>query len=132
MVPVLASSAANAKSTIWTALQLQQKSVPGGAGTSDVPALAAAPAKRTKREKSTVSSNGMTYADWLTKAIESTADRRLTLSEIYDWMVLNVPGLSGQRYLHSSKGWKVSSATGHRYPVANGLNFRMRSGIRYQ
>lgn len=38
----------------------------------------------------------------------SSDEKRLTLSEIYDWMVDNVAGLKDQRYLHSAKGWKVS------------------------
>lgn len=31
----------------------------------------------------------------------------MALAEIYDWLATNVPGLQEQRYLHSSKGWKV-------------------------
>jgi hypothetical protein len=46
------------------------------------------------------------YADIITNAILSSTDKRLSLAEIYDWMVKNVEGLEDQRHLHSSKGWK--------------------------
>jgi len=46
------------------------------------------------------------YADWITRAIQSTSDSKLTLAGIYNWMASNVPGLYEKRNLHSSKGWK--------------------------
>jgi hypothetical protein len=46
------------------------------------------------------------YADIITNAILSSSENRLSLAEIYDWMVKNVNGLEDQRHLHSSKGWK--------------------------
>lgn len=52
-------------------------------------------------------SGNASYADLITRAVLSSEEKRLTLSEIYDWMVDNVPGLKDQRYLHSAKGWKV-------------------------
>jgi len=46
------------------------------------------------------------YADWITRAIQSTEESKLTLAGIYNWMASNVPGLYEKRNLHSSKGWK--------------------------
>ncbi len=51
----------------------------------------------------------LSYADLITKAIESTADKRLTLSQIYDWMVKNVPYFKDKGDSNSSAGWKVST-----------------------
>jgi len=48
------------------------------------------------------------YVELITQAILSSAEKRMTLSEIYDWMVANVPSFKDQRHLHSSAGWKNS------------------------
>ncbi|KFM62181.1 Forkhead box protein O3, partial [Stegodyphus mimosarum] len=48
------------------------------------------------------------YAELITKAIESSPEKRLTLSQIYDWMVRNVPHFSNQESSRSSVGWKNS------------------------
>lgn len=50
-----------------------------------------------------------TYAQWITKAIAESPSKAITLADINEWMIRNVPGLQEQRYLHSCKGWKVSS-----------------------
>lgn len=47
------------------------------------------------------------YADLITRAIESTPDKRLTLSQIYDWMVRFVPYFKDKGDSNSSAGWKV-------------------------
>ena len=47
------------------------------------------------------------YADLITRAIESTAKKRLTLSQIYDWMVRYVPYFKDKGDSNSSAGWKV-------------------------
>lgn len=49
----------------------------------------------------------MSYADLITQAIQSCADKRLTLSQIYDWMVQNVPYFKDKGDSNSSAGWKV-------------------------
>lgn len=49
----------------------------------------------------------LSYADLITKAIESTPDKRLTLSQIYDWMVRNVDYFKDKGDSNSSAGWKV-------------------------
>ncbi|XP_063055150.1 forkhead box protein O6-like [Engraulis encrasicolus] len=48
------------------------------------------------------------YADLITRAIESTAEKRLTLSQIYDWMVRYVPYFKDKGDSNSSAGWKNS------------------------
>ena len=49
----------------------------------------------------------LSYADLITKAIESSPEKRLTLSQIYAWMVSNVPFFSDKGDSNSSAGWKV-------------------------
>merc|ERR1719187_912794 len=48
------------------------------------------------------------YADLITMAIQSAPDRRLTLSQIYDWMVGAVPYFTERADSSSSAGWKNS------------------------
>ncbi|XP_067305489.1 forkhead box protein O6 [Pseudorasbora parva] len=48
------------------------------------------------------------YAELITRAIESTPDKRLTLSQIYDWMVRYVPYFKDKGDSNSSAGWKNS------------------------
>ncbi|XP_078513371.1 forkhead box protein O1 isoform X1 [Lissotriton helveticus] len=50
----------------------------------------------------------LSYADLITKAIESSAEKRLTLSQIYDWMVKSVPYFKDKGDSNSSAGWKNS------------------------
>lgn len=49
----------------------------------------------------------MSYADLITKAIESVPEKRLTLSQIYAWMIQNVPYFKDKGESNSSAGWKV-------------------------
>jgi forkhead box protein O3 len=49
------------------------------------------------------------YADLITQAIQSSPDKRLTLSQIYDWMVNTVPYFRDKGDSNSSAGWKVRS-----------------------
>jgi len=51
----------------------------------------------------------MSYADLISKAIGSTPGKRMTLAQIYDWMVQNVPYFYDKGNTNSSAGWKVSS-----------------------
>ncbi|XP_061890608.1 forkhead box protein O3-like isoform X2 [Entelurus aequoreus] len=48
----------------------------------------------------------LSYADLITKAIESTPDKRLTLSQIYEWMVRSIPYFKDKGDSNSSAGWK--------------------------
>ncbi|XP_074662914.1 uncharacterized protein LOC141915324 [Tubulanus polymorphus] len=50
----------------------------------------------------------LSYADLITKAIQSSPEQRLTLSQIYDWMVQNVPYFKDKGDSNSSAGWKNS------------------------
>uniref|UniRef100_A0A4W5QHN5 Forkhead box O3b n=1 Tax=Hucho hucho TaxID=62062 RepID=A0A4W5QHN5_9TELE len=50
----------------------------------------------------------LSYADLITKAISSTPDKRLTLSQIYEWMVRCVPYFKDKGDSNSSAGWKNS------------------------
>ncbi|XP_023692191.1 forkhead box protein O3B [Paramormyrops kingsleyae] len=50
----------------------------------------------------------LSYADLITKAIESAPDKRLTLSQIYDWMVRSVSYFKDKGDSNSSAGWKNS------------------------
>lgn len=54
----------------------------------------------------------MSYADLITKAIDSSPEKRLTLSQIYDWMVKSVPYFKDKGDSNSSAGWKVSVSVG--------------------
>lgn len=51
----------------------------------------------------------LSYADLITHAIGSATDKRLTLSQIYEWMVQNVPYFKDKGDSNSSAGWKVSN-----------------------
>ena len=53
----------------------------------------------------------LSYADLITKAIQSTPEKRLTLSQIYDWMVQNVNYFRDKGDSNSSAGWKVGIFT---------------------
>lgn len=50
----------------------------------------------------------MSYAELITQAILSTSEKRLTLSEIYDWIVKNVHYFSDKANSPSTAGWKNS------------------------
>ncbi|KAK8729525.1 hypothetical protein OTU49_008523, partial [Cherax quadricarinatus] len=48
----------------------------------------------------------MSYADLIAQAILSSPEGRATLSQIYDWMVQNVPYFKDKGDSNSSAGWK--------------------------
>lgn len=50
----------------------------------------------------------MSYADLITQAIESSPEKRLTLAQIYEWMVKNIPYFKDKGDSNSSAGWKNS------------------------
>eukprot|EP00064_Thunnus_orientalis_P001900 superscaffoldBa00000130_g1904 len=58
----------------------------------------------------------LSYADLITKAIESAPDKRLTLSQIYDWMVRSIPYFKDKGDSNSSAGWKSLKSPGS-YPA---------------
>uniref|UniRef100_A0A183EN16 Fork-head domain-containing protein n=1 Tax=Gongylonema pulchrum TaxID=637853 RepID=A0A183EN16_9BILA len=64
----------------------------------------------TPNKKSTTRRNAwgnMSYADLITQAIVSSPEKRLTLSQVYEWMVQNVPYFRDKGDSNSSAGWKV-------------------------
>ncbi len=77
-------------------------------GSNSTAAAAAAAAAAAKKNSSRRNAWGnMSYADLITQAIQSSTDKRLTLSQIYDWMVQNVPYFKDKGDSNSSAGWKV-------------------------
>lgn len=50
----------------------------------------------------------LSYADLITRAIQSSPEQRLTLSQIYEWMVRNIPYFKDKGDSTSSAGWKNS------------------------
>ncbi|OQV15488.1 Forkhead box protein O, partial [Hypsibius exemplaris] len=50
----------------------------------------------------------LSYADLITQAIDSSVEKRLTLSQIYDWMVQNIAFFKDKGDSNSSAGWKNS------------------------
>ena len=49
----------------------------------------------------------LSYAELIAKAIEHSQDKRLTLSQIYSWMIQYVPYFRDKGDRKSSTGWKV-------------------------
>jgi hypothetical protein len=49
----------------------------------------------------------MSYADLITQAIKSSPEQRLTLAQIYEWLVKNVTYFREKGDNVSSTGWKV-------------------------
>ncbi|XP_061479524.1 forkhead box protein O3 isoform X1 [Rhineura floridana] len=66
---------------------------------------AAAPRKCSSRRNAW---GNLSYADLITRAIESSPEKRLTLSQIYEWMVRCVPYFKDKGDSNSSAGWKNS------------------------
>lgn len=81
-----------------------------GAGMPLPAAAAAAAAAAAKKNSSRRNAWGnLSYADLITQAITTAPDKRLTLSQIYEWMVQNVPYFKDKGDSNSSAGWKVRS-----------------------
>ncbi|KAL0972648.1 hypothetical protein UPYG_G00192360 [Umbra pygmaea] len=76
--------------------------------TSSVADAAASAAQRKSGSSRRNAWGNLSYADLITKAIESTPEKRLTLSQIYDWMVKSVPYFKDKGDSNSSAGWKNS------------------------
>ncbi|XP_068909610.1 forkhead box protein O isoform X2 [Tenebrio molitor] len=78
-----------------------------GLPAAPAPAVAAVvPAKKNSSRRNAW--GNLSYADLITQAITSSADKRLTLSQIYEWMVQNVPYFKDKGDSNSSAGWKNS------------------------
>lgn len=93
---------------------------PGPAAPGPGPAPAPAPAcmdaagqlRKAKSSRRNAWGN-LSYADLITRAIESAPEKRLTLSQIYDWMVRFVPYFKDKGDSNSSAGWKVGTHMCH-------------------
>lgn len=81
-------------------------SPPTGVGAAAAAAAAAAAQKKNTSRRNAW--GNLSYADLITQAIASASDNRLTLSQIYEWMVQNVPYFKDKGDSNSSAGWKVS------------------------
>ncbi|XP_014836744.1 PREDICTED: forkhead box protein O1-A-like [Poecilia mexicana] len=88
--------------------QVPLLSTPVGSSPSAAAAAAAAAAQRKSSSSRRNAWGNMSYADLITKAIESSPENRLTLSQIYDWMVKSVPYFKDKGDSNSSAGWKNS------------------------
>ncbi|XP_034147908.1 forkhead box protein O1-A [Esox lucius] len=86
-------------------LPQQQQQVPL---LSPVGSTSSAAAQRKSSSSRRNAWGNMSYADLITKAIESTPEKRLTLSQIYEWMVKCVPYFKDKGDSNSSAGWKNS------------------------
>lgn len=75
------------------------------------PALASVAGPRKSSSSRRNAWGNLSYADLITKAIESAPEKRLTLSQIYEWMVKNVPYFKDKGDSNSSAGWKVSKGS---------------------
>ena len=56
----------------------------------------------------------LSYADLITQAIKSSPEQRLTLSQVYEWMVANIPYFKDKGDSNSSAGWKVRLCASYR------------------
>lgn len=71
------------------------------------------------------------YADLISQAIENSPEKRLTLAQIYEWMVKTVPYFRDKGDSNSSAGWKVSetsSVEGLNYTQDQKLNSSFETG----
>jgi len=101
-----------ARSNTWPQPRPEEPPVPNSGGPPPLPendamtqGLLGFPKKSTSRRNAW---GNMSYADLITQAIQSSPDKRLTLSQIYDWMVTNVSYFKDKGDSNSSAGWKVS------------------------
>lgn len=103
MEPSAGAGQTQAGSPLSGQQQLEQK--PPSAEGHALPGQQQTPRKSSSRRNAW---GNLSYADLITKAIESTPDKRLTLSQIYDWMVKNVAYFKDKGDSNSSAGWKNS------------------------
>lgn len=94
----------------------KEEAADGSPSSAQTPAAAALSTSASQQlRKSSARRNAWgnySYADLITQAIESSPEKRLTLSQIYDWMVRSVPYFKDKGDSNSSAGWKVSCDSG--------------------
>lgn len=89
----------------------KEEAADGSPSSAQTPAAAPGGSASQQLRKSSARRNAWgnySYADLITQAIESSPEKRLTLSQIYDWMVRSVPYFKDKGDSNSSAGWKVS------------------------
>lgn len=89
----------------------KEEAADGSPSSAQTPAAALGGSASQQLRKSSARRNAWgnySYADLITQAIESSPEKRLTLSQIYDWMVRSVPYFKDKGDSNSSAGWKVS------------------------
>ncbi|XP_061700482.1 forkhead box protein O3a [Syngnathoides biaculeatus] len=91
-------------------LRVASEAADGSPSPAQLATAAAAPASQQLRKSSARRNawGNYSYADLITQAIESSPEKRLTLSQIYDWMVRSVPYFKDKGDSNSSAGWKNS------------------------
>lgn len=99
------STTSTANGTVATAGG--NKCAAGGLPVVPVAQVPSMPAKKNSSRRNAW--GNLSYADLITQAITTSPDKRLTLSQIYEWMVQNVPYFKDKGDSNSSAGWKVSS-----------------------
>nr|XP_020463673.1 forkhead box protein O3-like [Monopterus albus]XP_020463674.1 forkhead box protein O3-like [Monopterus albus] len=89
----------------------KEEGADGSPSSAQTPAAALGGSASQQLRKSSARRNAWgnySYADLITQAIESSPEKRLTLSQIYDWMVRSVPYFKDKGDSNSSAGWKNS------------------------
>ncbi|XP_068437058.1 forkhead box protein O3a [Clinocottus analis] len=89
----------------------KEEAADGSPSSAQTPAAALGGSASQQLRKSSARRNAWgnySYADLITQAIESSPENRLTLSQIYDWMVRSVPYFKDKGDSNSSAGWKNS------------------------
>ncbi|XP_056642803.1 forkhead box protein O-like isoform X2 [Diorhabda sublineata] len=82
--------------------------VAGQQGPGSVPSAVTTTVPTKKNSSRRNAWGNLSYADLITQAIKTSPDQRLTLSQIYEWMVQNVPYFKDKGDSNSSAGWKNS------------------------
>ncbi|KAK5610060.1 hypothetical protein CRENBAI_013058 [Crenichthys baileyi] len=89
----------------------KEEAADGSPSSAQIPGAALCGSASQQLRKSSARRNAWgnySYADLITQAIESSPEKRLTLSQIYDWMVRSVPYFKDKGDSNSSAGWKNS------------------------
>ena len=86
---------------------------PGGLTNANSNAASNAASKKSSSRRNAW--GNLSYADLITQAIQSSPEKRLTLSQVYEWMVANISYFKDKGDSNSSAGWKVSSLLAMRY-----------------
>ncbi|KAM9849835.1 forkhead box protein O4 [Aulostomus maculatus] len=82
-----------------------EKAAAEGGITAGVGGAGATPRKGSSRRNAW---GNQSYADLISQAIENSPEKRLTLAQIYEWMVKTVPYFRDKGDSNSSAGWKNS------------------------